>query len=87
MIMKLVIITVRICSDSGELVMSEEKDINEVLRHGHSTHIGFNQQKSLASLYCTLNTLERLPEGQYILHHNNKSEAFIRLLRSIKQNE
>ena len=71
----------RICKSSGDLVLAEERDISDVLREGRQPHIKFQPSKPLTSLYSTFRTLQPLEPGYYLLHHNNKAEAFVSLLK------
>ncbi|XP_047740584.1 uncharacterized protein LOC108677719 isoform X2 [Hyalella azteca] len=75
------LLQVRACSKSGEVVLAEERDLSEVVREGALPYIRFQPAPLLTSLYVTLDTLRRKPPGSYLLHHHNRSEAFIRLMR------
>jgi len=81
------ILQLRICAASSQIILSEEKDLSEVIREGHQPHIQFQPLLSLSSLHCIFNSLCKLTDGHYLLHHANKSDAFIRLLRNIDEGE
>ena len=77
----------RACIVSGDVIVTEERDMQEVLRVGRQANIKFQPGAALASLYVILNTLQKLPVGKYLLHHHHKSEAFIRLMRCIEEDK
>ncbi|KAF2365817.1 Little elongation complex subunit 2 C-terminal [Trinorchestia longiramus] len=79
------LLQVRVCSESGEVALAEKRDLCEVLREGAQPHIKFHPGPLITSLYVALDTLRRKPPGQYLLHHHNRSEAFVHLLREAKE--
>lgn len=64
-------------------MMAEEKDLASVLKEGKQPHIGFSPHQPLATLYSVLSAVSGLPTGQYVLHHDPKTKAFISLMKSV----
>lgn len=70
------------CESSGEILMTEERDLNTVLKEGKQLHVAFSPQQPLATLYSVLTALLGHPSGHYILHHDCKTKAFIQLMKA-----
>ncbi|XP_047502745.1 LOW QUALITY PROTEIN: uncharacterized protein LOC125048218 [Penaeus chinensis] len=76
------LLQVRVCESTGEVLMSEEKTLPSVLREGQQQHIGFAPQPHLLTLYSVFSAVTGLSSGAYLLHHDAKTEAFIKLMRA-----
>ena len=63
-------------------MLSEEKTLASVLKEGKQQHIDFTPQQPLATLHAVFNTLSAVPSGEYVLHHDVKTEAFIKLMKA-----
>lgn len=72
----------RVCESSGEVLLSEEKTLATVVREGQQPHIGFAPQPHLLTLYSVFSAVTGLPSGAFLLHHDAKTEAFIKLMRA-----
>ena len=72
----------RVCAETGTLVMTEEKTLENVLRDGNQPHIKFNPQNPLSTFNALFSTLMRLSSGEYILRHSVKNEAFMQLYKA-----
>ncbi|XP_066969228.1 little elongation complex subunit 2 [Macrobrachium rosenbergii] len=77
------LLEVRVCQTTGDIMLSEEKTLATVLKEGKQQHINFSPQQPLATMYAVFNAVNALPTGDYILHHDVKTEAFIKLLKAI----
>ncbi|XP_063611399.1 little elongation complex subunit 2-like [Penaeus indicus] len=76
------LLQVRVCESSGEVLLSEEKTLPSVIREGQQPHIGFAPQPHLLTLYSVFCAVTGLSSGAYLLHHDAKTEAFIKLMRA-----
>lgn len=76
------LLQVRVCESSGEVLLSEEKTLATVVREGQQPHIGFAPQPHLLTLYSVFSAVTGLPSGAFLLHHDAKTEAFIKLMRA-----
>lgn len=80
-------ISVRVCEGSGEILMTEERDLAAILKEGKQLHVGFSPHRSLATLYSVFSAVLGQPTGQYLLHHDPKTKAFIQLMKACNPNQ
>ncbi|XP_071533028.1 little elongation complex subunit 2-like [Panulirus ornatus] len=76
------LLQVRVCETSGEILLTEERDLAAVLKEGKQPHIGFLPHQPLATMYSVFSAVSGLSTGHYILHHDLKTEAFIKLMKA-----
>lgn len=72
----------RVCNSSGEILMTEERNLPEILKDGKQSHVGFSPTQSLATYHAVFSTVLRLATGHYLLHHDPNTEAFIQLMKA-----
>lgn len=60
--------------------MSQDRSINEVMKEAKQPHINFHPHHCLATLYSVFNALNSQPSGDYLLHHDAKTGAHVRLM-------
>ncbi|KAK7070613.1 hypothetical protein SK128_023983 [Halocaridina rubra] len=77
------ILEVRVFESSGDVLKLEHKDMAMVLKNGKQPHIGFSPQQPLATLFATLSTLTTHSTGNYLMHHDAKTGAFIKLMKAV----
>ncbi|KAG0718534.1 hypothetical protein GWK47_007612 [Chionoecetes opilio] len=73
---------VRVCEGSGEILMTEDKDLAEILKDGKQLHVGFQSCQPLATFYSVFSAVLTQQTGHYLLHHDPKTEAFIQLMKA-----
>ncbi|KAK8380685.1 hypothetical protein O3P69_007956 [Scylla paramamosain] len=76
------LLLLRVCNNSGEILMTEERCLPEILKDGKQSHVGFSSSQPLAIFYAVFSTVLRQPTGHYLLHHDPKTEAFIQLMKA-----
>lgn len=80
------LISVRVCEGSGEVLMTEERDLAAILKEGKQLHVGFSPVQPLATLYSVFSALLAQPTGHYLLHHDSNTNAFIQLMKASNPN-
>ncbi|XP_045109399.1 little elongation complex subunit 2-like isoform X2 [Portunus trituberculatus] len=73
----------RVCNNSGEILMTEERGLSEILKDGKQSHVVFCSSQPLATFYAVFSTVLRQPTGHYLLHHDPNTEAFIHLMKAV----
>ena len=68
-------------------MLMEEKDLSTVLKEGKQGHIGFHPTKPLSALHFIFSALKLQTSGNYLLHHDSKTGAFIHLMKEVNENE
>ncbi|XP_050726125.1 little elongation complex subunit 2-like isoform X2 [Eriocheir sinensis] len=76
------LLQVRVCEGSGEVLMTEEKDLATILKEGKQLHVGFSPLQPLATLYSVFSAVLAQPTGHYLLHHDSNTNAFIQLMKA-----
>ncbi|KAK4316348.1 hypothetical protein Pmani_012477 [Petrolisthes manimaculis] len=73
---------VRVCESTGEVMLTQDKDLTTITKEGNQPHIAFSPQLPLSTLYSVFCSLTSLSTGQYLLHHSPNTKAFIMLLKA-----
>ncbi|XP_045597641.1 little elongation complex subunit 2 [Procambarus clarkii] len=81
------LLQVRVCESTGEVMMTEEKDLTTILKEGKQPHIAFSPHQPLATLYSVFSVMSTMSPGQYLLHHDPNTNAFIQLLRATQSDQ
>lgn len=81
------ILEVRMCEKDGDILMSQDRSINEVMKEAKQPHINFQPHHCLATLYSVFSALNSQPTGDYLLHHDAKTGAHVRLMKATEPSQ
>lgn len=81
------LLEVRMCEKDGDILMSQDRSINEVMKEAKQPHINFHPHQCLATLYSVFSALNSQPTGDYLLHHDAKTGAHIRLMKATEPSQ
>ncbi|CAL4168448.1 unnamed protein product, partial [Meganyctiphanes norvegica] len=81
------LLEVRMCEKDGDMLSGQDRSINEVMKEARQPHINFQPHHCLATLYSVFGALSSQPTGDYLLHHDTKTGAHVRLMKATEPNQ